>query len=298
MAPHVHADPLQPGSQPDHSLGKTFWATVGLIIVIAVGAWRAHSLALWADAGHALTDLAAIGLSWYAFRQVNRLPTERMSFGFARTEVLVAFFNGLFLVAVAIGLIIEAIRQWAHPVAANTTLMMATAAVALVIYGGLALTFTHHRDLNLQGMWLHLMSDAASSLGVLIGAVILAWTGWMEINPLLTGLIAIGMLISTWHIFKEALGILMEATPPGVDLKSIASALEAVDGVNRIHDLHVWRIGSGQTALACHVGVKPEWHGRDSQIMLCELHDALDSIGINHVTIQLEHGDETHHEPW
>jgi cobalt-zinc-cadmium efflux system protein len=263
-----------------------------------VGAWRSHSLALWADAGHTLTDLAAIGLSWYAFRQLRRPPTARMSFGFARIEVLVAFANALLLAAVAITLVAESVVQWRHPVVSNPSLMMLTAAIALGIYGGLVLGFHHQDNLNLYGTWLHLLSDAASSLAVLVGGALLAITHWMPINPLLTILIAAAMIVSTGRILREGLGILMEATPPGIEPTAITEVLQAVDGVERIHDLHIWRIGSGQTALACHVGVGPRWAGHDPQILLCELHDALESIGINHVTIQLEHGEETHHEPW
>ena len=294
---HLHSH--RPESS-DFQLPLTFWVTAGLIVLLSVGAWWSHSLALWADAGHALTDLAAVALSWYAFRQVRRPPTDRMSFGFARIEVLVAFLNGVLLMAVASGLAVDAVHQWHHPVASNSTLMMATAAAALLVYGGLALRFHHHDNLNLFGTWIHLLSDAASSLAVLLGGAILAISGWNGINPLLTILIAIAMVLSTWRILREALGILMEATPPDVEPSSIVRALEAVEGVERIHDLHIWRIGSGQTALACHVGVDPEWKtkGQDPQVLLCQIHDALDTIGINHVTIQLEHGNEMHHEPW
>lgn len=292
---HPHAHHLGPN---DSQLPLTFWATMALIVLLCLGAWWSRSLALWADAGHTMTDLAAISLSWYAFRQLKRAPTERMSFGYARMEVLVAFFNGVLLIAVALALIVEALQQWHHPVNTRSTLMMATAAVALAVYGGLALRFHHHDNLNLFGTWLHLLSDAASSMAVLLGGVILALTHWPVVNPVLTLLIALAMIASTWRILKDGLGILMEATPPNVDPASITKILSTVPGVERIHDLHVWRIGSGQTALACHVGVTTDWQGKDPQILLCQIHDALEALGINHVTIQLEHGDEVHHEPW
>ncbi len=297
MPQHSHLHSHRPEGS-DAGLPLTFWATVALVGLLSLGAWQAHSLALWADAGHTLTDVAAIGLSWYAFRQLRRVPTERMSFGFARIEVLVAFFNGVLLIAVAAGLGIGAFEQWHHPVVSNTTLMMATALVVLIAYGALALRFRHHDNLNLYGTWLHLLSDAASSLAVLVGGAILALTGWSIINPVLAILIALAMVLSTWRIIQEAFGILMEATPPHVNPSVITRTLQSVDGVERIHDLHIWRIGSGQTALACHVSVGPTWQGQDPQILLCQLHDVLEGLDINHVTIQLEHGPEVHHEPW
>lgn len=298
MPQHTDLHSHRPDDSDAAQLPLTFWVTVGLIGLLALGAWRSHSLALWADAGHTLTDIAAIGLSWYAFKQLRRPPTERMTFGFARIEVLVAFFNGLLLISVAAGLLLAAAQQWHHPVPTNSSLMMVTATVALLVYGALAVRFRPNGNLNLFGTWIHLLSDAASSFAVLLGGAILAVTGWRIINPLLTALIALAMAVTTWRIIKEAFGILMEATPPNVNPSVITQAIESVQGVERIHDLHVWRIGSGQTALACHVAVQPLWKSQDPQILLCQIHDALDGIGINHVTIQLEHGNETHHELW
>ncbi len=293
MVPAQQAGDRAMGSRLQWAL----WVTIGLIAVKAIGAWLSHSLALWADAGHSLTDVAAIALSWYAWRQAQRPPTPSMTFGYARMEVLVALLNGVVLLGLAGALVVEAVVRALHPTAVSPAIMLAAATVALGVDMVLALWFHGSRNVNIRATWIHLLTDALSSFGVLVGAVLIWVSRSGIVDPVLTVLIAAAMVIGTWRVLQEAIAILLEATPPGIAIPRVEAALSAVSGVSRVHDLHVWRIGSGQTALACHVAVPESLLVADSQDLLCRLHDALEPLGVTHVTIQLETEREAHDEP-
>lgn len=278
-------------------LRRALVVTVALIGVKAAGAAVSHSLALWADAGHSLTDVGALFLSWYGWRQAQRAPTAAMTFGFARTEVLVALVNSVVLIGLAAGLVWAAVLRALHPVTVDSTVMLAAAALALGVNGVLARDFHGDPNVNIRATWLHLATDAATSLGVLLAAVAIAWSRSRWVDPVATVAIAAAMVWSAWRVAQETVTILMEGVPPQISVDAVEATLRRVPGVVRVHDLHVWRIGSGQTALACHVAVAEAWRVADGQEILCRLHDALQPMGIGHVTIQLESEQEPHHEP-
>jgi cobalt-zinc-cadmium efflux system protein len=292
----VRATPDDPPAM-GRRLRRALLVTVALIGVKAAGAAASHSLALWADAGHSLSDVGALLLSWYGWRQAQRAPTAAMTFGFARTEVLVALVNSVVLIALAAGLVWAAVVRALHPVVVDSTVMLVTAALALGVNAVLARDFHGDPNVNVRATWLHLATDAATSLGVLLAALAIAWSRSPWVDPAVTVAIAAAMVWSAWQVAEETIAILMEGVPPQVSVEAVEAALSRVPGVVRVHDLHVWRIGSGQTALACHVAVSEAWRVADGQEILCRLHEALEPMGIDHVTIQLESGQEPHHEP-
>lgn len=278
-------------------LGLALLLTVLLIAVKVVSAALSGSLALWADAGHSLIDVGAIGLSWVAWRQARRPPTAAMTFGYARTEVLAALSNSVLLIVVAVWLGLEAAGEWSHPSPVHMPVMIGAAVVALAVNALIARRLHGDSNVNVRGTLVHVATDAGSSLGVLAAAVVIQVTGFVRADALVTFLIAALMVAGTWRVLEEAIGILMEATPPGVDGTALSRILEQEPEVIRVHDLHIWRIGSGQTALACHVAVGGGLSMEQSQDLLCRLHDALIPRGVHHVTIQLETPEEAHREP-
>ena len=272
-----------------------FMVTAGLVVLKALGAWAGHSLALGADAAHSLGDVGALGLAWYADRQRQRPPTAALTFGWGRVEILVGLLNALILWGLAGALGWTAVRQWSHPTAANPEIMALAAGVALVVNSVLAWSFRNPDNVNQRSTWWHLMTDAAGSLGVLIGAGILAATGWRPINAVVTLVIVVLMIWGPWSIVRDTFRILLEATPAKVPLADITAKMQSVPGVAQVHDLHIWAVGSHQWALACHVELSAS--PPSGQTVLCDLHDCLAGFGFDHTTIQLETAAETHPEP-
>lgn len=271
--------------------------TIGLVVLKAIGAWAGHSLALGADAAHSLGDVGALGLAWYADRQQRRPPTPALTFGWGRVEILAGLVNALVLWGLAGAMAWRAVGQWTHPAIANPGIMAGASALALIINGVLAWLFRDPTDLNQRSTAWHLLTDAAGSLSVLVGAGILAVTGWEPINAVVTWGIAALMFWGPWSIIRDTLRILLEATPPAVPLGEITAHMESVPGVTKVHDLHVWAVGSQQWALASHVTLTAD--APPAQDVLCHLHDVLSAQGINHCTIQIETAAEAHpHPPW
>jgi cobalt-zinc-cadmium efflux system protein len=278
-----------------HLLGRALAVTAALVVIKAIGAWWSHSLALGADAAHSLGDVGALGLAWYADWQRRQPPTPQLTFGWGRVEVLVALLNAIVLWALAGGLVWEAILQWQHPTPSKSLIMALAAGIALIINAALAWGFRDPQDLNRRSTLWHLVTDAAGSLGVLIGAVILSLTGWDRVNSVITVVIAGLMVFGAWGIMRDTVRVLLEATPAALPIANITQYIESIPGVARVHDLHVWTVGSGQLALACHVNLSPT--APPSQEVLCQLHDVLAQHGIDHTTIQLETPAESHREP-
>lgn len=274
-----------------------FIATILLVLVKAIGGFWAQSLALQADAVHSLSDVAALGLAWYADRIQRRPPSHQMSFGWGRTEVLIGLLNAVVLWMLAAVFLWQAWHQWLHPVAANAPIMAITAIIAVITNGLLARIFSDRDDFNRKSTFWHLLTDAAGSAGVLVAAGVLGVFGWAPINSVMTVAIAILMVWGSWGIIRDTLRVLLESTPAGVSLHAITQSLEAVAGVERIHDLHVWTVGSHQLALACHVTMTPATPISESQDLLCQLHDLLEAYDIYHTTIQMETAQEMHSEP-
>lgn len=252
----------------------------------------AGSLALLADAGHNLSDVLGLGLALGAATLALRPPTARHTFGYRRAEVLAALANAGLIVVIAVLVFVDAARRLGDPPEVAGGWLLAAAALGLVVNAAsAALVFRRGgASLNLRAAFVHLVADAMSSLGVLVaGAVILA-TGWLYADPVISLLIGVLLLFMAVGIIREAVLVLLESSPAGVDTELLGERLAATPGVVEVHDLHVWAITSGFPALSAHVLVR---EGDDCHAIRRELERLLEeSFGIEHTTLQVDHAGE------
>jgi cobalt-zinc-cadmium efflux system protein len=266
--------------------------SAGTMLAEAVGGWLVHSLALLADAGHMLSDVAALVLSLFAAWIARRPSTATRTFGYYRAEILAALANGAALVAISALIVIEALRRLSQPPPVHGAAMLAIASGGLLVNLA-ALRVLHggrNHSLNLRGAWLHVGMDALGSLAAMI-AGLLAWRlGWTWADPVASVVIALLVVYSSWSLLRQAVDVLMEGTPRGIDAEEVRGALLSVHGVHAVHDLHIWTITSGMHALSAHVAV-PRGGARTG--LLGEIRVVLGNrFGIDHVTIQVEQDGE------
>ncbi len=263
-----------------------------------VGGLLTNSLALLADSGHMLSDVAALALSLFAAWIAARPPSARRTYGYYRAEILAALLNGALLVALAILIMVEAYRRLSQPPVVAGMPMMAVASGGLLVnaLGLWILRAGRARSLNLHGAWLHVMSDALGSVGAVVAGFLVWRFGWTAADPLTSALIALLIVWSSLTLLRQSVNVLMEGTPHGIDLARVRRAMAGVRGVDAVHDLHVWSITTGMDALSAHV-VATDPAGQKE--LLAELRATLEQgFGISHVTIQIEHapcGGATHH---
>jgi cobalt-zinc-cadmium efflux system protein len=237
-------------------LGAAFLLAALILLVELTGGLFAHSLALLSDAGHMLTDVLALGAARFSARLAHRPPSGRWSYGFHRAGILAALFNAATLLVVSGAILVEAVSRLLHPVAVQGAIMFAAATVGLVgnLYIGLRLEGGHnHANLNVRSAWLHVMSDAAASGAVLVGGLVIYWTGWRIVDPIVSTLISLLILRGAWSILRETVAILMEGMPEGVDRAAVVRAVCDDKDIISCHHLHVWSLGSGQVALSAHL---------------------------------------------
>lgn len=266
-------------------------ATVLFVVVEGVAGVQAHSLALFSDAGHNLTDALAIGLAllgvWFQSRPAN----ESKTFGYQRAGVLAAFVNALTLLALSAFLFYESYERLKAPQAVNETTMIVVATLGLIVNVGImwALHRGQKEDINIRAAYLHMLGDALGSVGIIIGAFAIRSTGWLWIDPVLS--IGIGVLIvwSAWDIIKESLDVLLEGLPLGIRFADVRAKLKEVEGVVDVHDLHIWSLGAHAHALSCHVQIA-DMPPSASESILTKLNQVLEhGFHIHHTTIQFEH---------
>ena len=267
--------------------------TVAFVAFETFAGFRAHSLALLSDAGHNFTDafallLAAFGIYWQA-----RPGDHEKTYGYQRAGVLAAFVNALTLVVLAVMLFYESYDRLIHPQAVSATTMMAVAGVAVALNLGIAWALggrgEHRHDLNVRAAWLHMAGDAASSAAIIVGALVIRYTGWQVIDPALSILIAIAIVWSGWGIIRDSLNILLEGLPKGMRLANVAGELGRLEGVIDVHDLHIWSLGSQSRALSCHVLIE-DMPPSASDSILRHINEVLcDRFDVRHTTIQFEH---------
>jgi cobalt-zinc-cadmium efflux system protein len=235
-----------------------------------------------------LSDAAALALALFASWIASRPSGERFSFGLARAEILAALAQGAALVAVALLVGIEAVSRLAQPVPVMGAGMFAIATGGLVVNAiGLAILAGGRRDsLNIRGAWLHVLSDALGSVGAMAAAVLVWLFGWYWADPAASLAIVGLVLLSAWHLLREAVDVLMEAAPRHLDLQRVEAELTGLHGVLRVHDLHVWTIGSGELCLSCHLVVT---RAGEATSLLADAYRLLGSrFGIDHATLQIE----------
>ncbi len=298
----------QHGARHSHSHGRAARSRRRLSIVLvltavymvaeAVGGWMTGSLALLADAGHMLTDVAALALALIAVWFGSRPATSSKTFGYYRLEILAALINGVALILISLLIFYEAYQRWAAPPAVRSGLMMLVATGGLIINLVCAwlLHGDHKDDLNVRGARLHIIGDALGSVGAILAGALMWLYGWYAADPLFSSLISLLIIWSSWHLIRESTNVLLEGTPAHINLAAVEDVILQTDGVEDVHDLHVWTITSGREALSAHV-IHAETISQAE--VLKELRTKLsDRFGVDHLTIQLEtpdFEDETFH---
>lgn len=279
---HVHSH-----SASTRALGWALALTFVILIVEAVGGWVSNSLALLADAGHVLTDAGALGLSLFVAWLSRQPSSAAKTYGYLRWEILAALLNGATLLGISAWIVIEALQRFRHPETVAGGVMLGAAALGLVVNGVAArlLHGAHEHSLNVRGAYLHVLGDMLASFGTVVAAVVIRYTGWLAADPIASLLTTLLIVAGAWTLVREAVDVLLEASPPHIELDTVRTRLESIPNVESVHDLHVWTVTSGMVAMSAHAIV------RDSnchQRVLELAHDLLLDMGIQHVTIQLE----------
>jgi cobalt-zinc-cadmium efflux system protein len=262
--------------------------TANYMVAETLGGWWTGSLALLADAGHMLTDVAALTLALMAVWFGARPATSSKTFGYYRLEIIAALVNGVALIVISLLIFYEAYQRWSSPplVRSNVMMVVATGGLAVNLICAWILHGRHEIDLNIRGVWLHVMGDALGSVAAIIAGALMSLYGWYTADPLFSMLIGLLIVWSSWTLIRESTNVLLEGTPAHINLAAVEDAILETQGVNDVHDLHVWTITSGREALSAHVIhshtiVQPE--------LLRELRAKLhDRFGVDHLTIQMQ----------
>lgn len=287
-------------SEPAHhhhhapaSFGRAFAIGIALnaafVLIEAGYGWRAHSLALLADAGHNLSDVGGLVLAWAALAAARLRPDGRHTYGWRRGSILGSFTNAVVLLVAMGSLAWEAVQrlQAPSPVAAGT--VMVVAGIGVFINGATAALFMagSKDDLNIRGAFLHMAADALVSVGVVAAGAVYLWRGWTWIDPVVTLLITVVIVVGTWSLFRKSLHLLFDGVPENIDVPAVRENLLHLPGVKAVHDLHVWALDTSQAALTAHLVVSGK--NRDSDALLQAAADELhEHFEIRHVTLQLE----------
>ena len=269
-----------------------FFLTLFIFVVEATGGFISNSLALLSDDGHVLTDIGAIGLSWYALRQGQKPPNERMTYGYDRTGILAALVNAVSLIIIAIVILWEAYHRFATPEPVQSTAMFISAGVGLLVNLYMGLGMRGSEDINVRSAVLHMLGDAAASAGVIVGGIIILFTHWYIVDPILSVFIALLIAVGAWRVLQQTVSILMESTPKGIELPVVARVISSTPGVVGVHDLHIWSITAGRHALSCHVVLNGNPSLDETQSIIKNIEHKLLHERINHATIQPE---DIHH---
>jgi cobalt-zinc-cadmium efflux system protein len=296
---HSHAPVTAAGGQR-RRLALVLVLTVAVLVAEVVGAALSGSLALLADAGHMATDAVGIALALGAVTLAQRPARGRRTFGWQRVEILAAVANGLLLVAVAVYVLVQAIRRIGDPPEVESGLMLAIAGVGLVV--NLASLAVLHQgraaSLNVRGAYLEVMADALGSVAVIVAGLVIVATGWTQADTVASLVIGVLVLPRALHLLRDALDVLLEAAPRGVDMEQVRQHILGVDGVLDVHDLHAWTITSGMPVLSAHVVVTEEaltaGHGGRVLDALCECLG--EHFDVEHCTFQIEAESHAGHE--
>lgn len=286
---HVHAH--------DHGHGSTARVlrialafTAAYIVLLVIAGIRAHSLALLSEAGHNVSDFLALLLSWVAAYIHERPPSSTKTFGYHRAGVLAAFVNAASLVLISLLIVYEAIERLYHPVAVEPRTMMIVAGAGVLLNGTIAaMLFRSHRDLNIRSALIHEIGDTLSTAAVILGGLGILLSGHAWIDPVLSILIGAMILWSSIGIIRESLNILLEGTPRGIPVQEVEASLRSIAGVNNVHDLHIWSIGSERHALSCHVAIADIPLSESNAIIVQIQKLMAERFHIFHTTIQFEH---------
>ena len=285
MTKHIHhAPPL------GNKLKFGIILTSFILVAEVVGGLLSNSLALLGDAGHVFADIAALSLSWYGVRQAGRPSSSRMTFGYHRVGVIVAIVNAVSIFAIAVAILYQAYRRLQQPPEVNSLLMLSVAIVGLVVNAFVAFRLGREQqsNINVRSAFWHALGDALASVGVIIGGIIMLFTGWFLVDPIVSVLISCVITLAAWHILKEGFQVLLEATPQNMDIMELVNNLNRVPGVKEVHDVHVWSISPELHAMSCHVLIDDL-----STSQAASIRDKIEDMvrkqfHIKHTTLQME----------
>jgi cobalt-zinc-cadmium efflux system protein len=288
MRQHSHAR----GREHGHARGGLKTAliiTATFLVAEFLGALYTNSLALLADAGHMLTDVAALSLSFFAMRFASRRATPQKTYGFYRVEILAALLNGVFLVLIALYIFYEAYHRFLNPPPVKADWMLVVAILGLLanLASAWILFGKHRQSLNVRGAFFHVLTDAIGSIGAILASIAIIVSGYRVADPVISVFVAVLILWSSWVLIRDAVDILLEGTPSHINIVSLREQLGRVDGVSSVHDLHVWTLTSGVLAMSCHVVADEDNFNRTK--LLGRVNDiARERFHIDHTTIQIE----------
>ena len=284
---HIH-DHTSAGGRKGLLIALTI--TLFMMIAEIVGGILSNSLALLSDAGHMFTDTLALALSFFAMKFAGMPATEKKTFGFYRLEILAALLNGVTLVIISLYIMYEAYQRILNPQPVAGTLMLIVAAIGLLvnIIGALFLMKHRETNLNIRGAFLHIIGDAVSSVGVIIGGIIILYTGWYLVDPILSVLIALGIIAGAIGLVSESVSILLESAPSHINIAAVAEEIATISGVREAYHVHVWTITSGVYALSAHVIIDDRLVSGSRELLDAIRQRLTERFKIMHSTIQLE----------
>jgi cobalt-zinc-cadmium efflux system protein len=290
----------QHGGGHDHGLGHlhtgdasvrglriALGLTAILLVVEVIGGFLSNSIALLADAGHMLTDVAALALALFVAWFSKQPETPRKTYGYLRWEILAAFVNGATLLLISAWILWEAVTRLREPEPIKGGLMLLVAAGGLIVnvIAARVLASSSSHNMNTRGAYLHVLGDLLASVGTVAAAILIRYTGWLMADQIASILTTVLIMSGAWRLVRESVDILLESTPAHIPLPAVRGQLEAIPGIESVHDLHVWAVTPAVVAMSAHCIVRqPEQH----QHVLEHVHDAMRLFGIDHVTIQLE----------
>jgi cobalt-zinc-cadmium efflux system protein len=287
MSHHDHSH-----SHQQNNFNKAFGVGIALnVIYILVEVFYGlliNSMALLADAGHNFSDVLGLLLAWGASYLAKTASTEKRTYGFRKSTILAAFFNAIILMIAVGAITIEAVRKLIYPEPVQGQTMMIVAGIGFFINAATAFLFLRGRekDLNIKGAFIHMAADAGVSLGVVVAGFIILSTGWLWIDPTISLIIVLVITIGTWGLLKDSFQLSMDAVPKGINLKEVGNYLKSINGVQEVHDLHIWAMSTTENALTAHLVIPNETKDDFFLKKICgELHN---KFGIEHSTIQIE----------
>jgi cobalt-zinc-cadmium efflux system protein len=286
-AGHTHGAGTAAG-QHKGRLKAALALTTGFMVVEAIGGLLTGSLALVADAAHMLTDAGGLALALIAIRFAERPATPQKTYGYVRMEILAALLNAVVLLLLTVFILYEAVDRFLNPppVMAGPMLAVAVIGLAVNLTSMKLLAAGSAESLNVKGAYFEVMSDMLGSLGVIVAALVVMFTGWELADPIIGAGIGLFIVPRTWSLMKQAIHILMEGTPPEIDVSLLESTIKEIPGVVAVHDLHVWTITSGLDSMSCHVVIADMARARET---LLEINEAMKTkFNLTHTTIQIE----------
>ncbi|WP_394235093.1 cation diffusion facilitator family transporter [Niallia oryzisoli] len=286
---HHHGHHHHGHSANKKALFLSFLLITTFMVVEVIGGLVTNSLALLADAGHMLSDAAALGLSFFALKLGEKAASQSKTFGYKRFEIIAAALNGLTLIIISIYIFYEAFQRFANPPEVQSMGMLAISVIGLlvnILAAWILMRGDKDENLNVRSAFLHVMGDMLGSVGAIVAALLMIFFGWGMADPIASLIVAVLIIISGWRVTKDSFHILMEGAPAQIKLEDVKAALSNIAEVKEVHDLHVWSITSGMPMLSCHIAILE--NGIHDQILEQAQVILHDEFGIEHSTIQVE----------